>query len=384
MASEVTEAQLVVARPYALDVDEVVRELAADRKGLTSDDAGARLALVGRNELPEPQRKPAILRFLAHFNDTLIYILLAAAVIKALMGDWLDFWVIMAVAIINSTIGYIQEGRAEKALAGIRGMLSADASVRRDGAWATVPAAELVPGDVIRLMPGDKVPADVRLFQAFQLRIDESALTGESVPSSKVIEPVAADAGVGDRTSMAFSGTIVSAGQGRGIVTSTGLDDRDRQDPDARGRGGRARDAAHAPARRLRPRAHHRDPRDGRGDDAHRQVPAPDAVRRAHLGCDRVRGRGDPRGTARARDDHSRARRAADGPAERHHPQAPRRRGAGLGDDGVLRQDRHADQERDDRPAHRHAARRVRRDRARLRPDGRDRAASAAASPAAT
>ena len=222
MASEVTEAELVVARPYALDIDEVARELGADRKGLTSGDAAARLRLVGRNELPEPQRKPAILRFLAHFNDTLIYILLAAAVIKALMGDWLDFWVIMAVAIINAVIGYIQEGRAEKALAGIRGMLSADASVRRDGAWATVPAAELVPGDVIRLMPGDKVPADVRLLQAFQLRIDESALTGESVPSSKVTEAVAADAGVGDRTSMAFSGTIVSAGQGRAIVTSTG------------------------------------------------------------------------------------------------------------------------------------------------------------------
>jgi magnesium-transporting ATPase (P-type) len=222
MAAEITEAQLVVARPYALDVDEVVRELDADRRGLTSDDAEARLELVGRNELPEPQRKPAILRFLAHFNDTLIYILLAAAVIKALMGDWLDFWVIMAVAIINAAIGYIQEGRAEKALAGIRGMLSADASARRDGAWATVPAAELVPGDVIRLMPGDKVPADVRLFQAFQLRVDESALTGESVPSSKVIEPVGADAGIGDRRSMAFSGTIVSAGQGRGIVTATG------------------------------------------------------------------------------------------------------------------------------------------------------------------
>ncbi|WP_243073585.1 HAD-IC family P-type ATPase [Microbacterium sp. SS28] len=223
MASQVTEAQLVVARPFALDIDEVTRELRVDRSGLSSDDAGARIALVGRNELPEPKRKPAILRFLAHFNDTLIYILLAAAVIKALMGDWLDFWVIMAVAIINSVIGYIQEGRAEKALAGIRGMLSADASARRDGGWVTVPAAELVPGDVIRLMPGDKVPADVRLFQAFQLRVDESALTGESVPSSKITEPVAPEAGVGDRTSMAFSGTIVSAGQGRGIVTATGI-----------------------------------------------------------------------------------------------------------------------------------------------------------------
>ena len=202
----------------------MVGALAADRGGLTTADAAGRLALIGRNELPAPKQKPAIVRFLAHFNDTLIYILLGAAVIKAVMGDWLDFWVIMAVAIINAVVGYIQEGRAEKALAGIRGMLSADASARRDGGWVTVPAAELVPGDVVRLMPGDKVPADVRLFQAFQLRVDESALTGESVPSSKQVDPVTPDAGVGDRSSMAFSGTIVSAGQARGIVTATGSD----------------------------------------------------------------------------------------------------------------------------------------------------------------
>src|SRR6478736_6023174 len=224
MTAQVTEAELVVARPFALEVDEVVRELHADRAGLTATDAEARLAVVGPNLLPEPKRTPAIVRFFSHFNDTLIYILLGAAAVKAIMGDWLDFWVIMAVAIINAVVGYIQEGRAEKALAGIRGMLSADASARRGGGWITVPAAELVPGDVVRLMPGDKVPADVRLFQAFQLRVDESALTGESVPSSKQIDPVAPDAGVGDRSSMAFSGTIVSAGQARGIVTATGSD----------------------------------------------------------------------------------------------------------------------------------------------------------------
>jgi len=217
-----TQVPPTVTRPFALDVAEVERELGSQRSGLSSAEAAERLEIVGRNELPEPPRQPAILRFLAHFNDTLIYILLGAAVIKAIMADWLDFWVIMAVAIINAIIGFVQEGRAEKALAGIRGMLSSDASVRRDGAWATVPAAELVPGDVVRLMPGDKVPADLRLFQSFQLRIDEAALTGESVPSSKDIEPVSADAGVGDRRSMAFSGTIVSAGQGRGIVTATG------------------------------------------------------------------------------------------------------------------------------------------------------------------
>ncbi|GAA2006609.1 HAD-IC family P-type ATPase [Microbacterium ulmi] len=219
----VAEADLTVSRPHALGVDEISEALRAEPTGLTSAEASARLAVAGRNVLPEAKRKPAVLRFLAHFNDTLIYILLGAAAIKAIMEDWLDFWVIMAVAIINAVIGYLQEGRAEKALAGIRGMLSVDASARRDGAWATVPAAELVPGDVVRLMPGDKVPADVRLIEAFQLRIDESALTGESVPSSKDVAAVAADAGVGDRSSMAFSGTIVSAGQGRGIVTGTGV-----------------------------------------------------------------------------------------------------------------------------------------------------------------
>lgn len=196
--------------------------LRTDATGLSTEDAAERLAAVGPNVLPEPARTPAWLRFLHHFNDTLIYILLGAAAIKAIMADWLDFWVIMAVAIINAVIGFLQEGRAEKALAGIRGMLSSDAQVRRDGGWATVDAADLVPGDLVRLSPGDKVPADLRLTQTFQLRIEEAALTGESVPSSKQTEPVADDAGIGDRASMAFSGTIVAAGQGRGIVTATG------------------------------------------------------------------------------------------------------------------------------------------------------------------
>lgn len=213
---------LALDRPYALGVNEVRAGLATAESGLDAEDAAARLAVAGPNLLPEPKRTPAWLRFLSHFNDTLIYILLGAAAIKAVMGDWLDFWVIMAVAVINAVIGFVQEGRAEKALAGIRGMLSSDATVRRGGAWTTIPAADLVPGDVVRLMPGDKVPADLRLTSVAQLRIDEAALTGESVPSSKHTDAVAPDAGVGDRASMAFSGTIVSAGQGRGIVTGTG------------------------------------------------------------------------------------------------------------------------------------------------------------------
>ncbi|WP_396655236.1 cation-translocating P-type ATPase [Microbacterium sp.] len=211
-----------IDRPHALTADDVAQRLRTDAGGLSSAEAAARLEALGPNLLPEARRRPAIVRFLVHFNDTLIYILLGAAAIKGIMGDWLEFWVIMAVAVINAVIGFVQEGRAEKALAGIRGMLSADASARRDGGWHAVPAADLVPGDVVRLAPGDKVPADLRLVGAAQLRIDESALTGESVPSSKSVDPVPDDAGVGDRSSMAFSGTIVAAGTGRGIVTGTG------------------------------------------------------------------------------------------------------------------------------------------------------------------
>ncbi|WP_431801495.1 cation-translocating P-type ATPase [Microbacterium sp. bgisy203] len=222
MAASLVDAELTVARPYALESEEVERGLRTGENGLSRTEAAERLEIAGPNLLPEPKRSPAIVRFLSHFNDTLIYILLAAAVIKAVMGDWLDFWVIMAVAIINAVIGYVQEGRAEKALAGIRGMLSADATVRRDGSWTTIAARDLVPGDIVRLMPGDKVPADLRLTAAVQLRIDEAALTGESVPASKQTNAVPEDAGVGDRASMAFSGTIVSAGQGRGVVTGTG------------------------------------------------------------------------------------------------------------------------------------------------------------------
>ncbi|WP_373426988.1 cation-translocating P-type ATPase [Microbacterium sp. SORGH_AS_0888] len=209
-------------RPWSLPADQVQRGLGTRAEGLTAAEADERRGRFGANVLPEPARKPAILRFLSHFDDTLVYILLGAAAIKAVMGDWLDFWVIVSVAIINAVIGFVQEGRAEKALAGIQGMLSSEARVRRDGEWRMIPAADLVPGDVVQLAPGDKVPADLRLTHATQLRVDESALTGESVPAAKSTDPVPPEAGVGDRTSMLFSGTIVSSGQGIGVVTATG------------------------------------------------------------------------------------------------------------------------------------------------------------------
>lgn len=208
--------------PWALPPQDVLAEVGSSDAGLTAEQARTRLAEVGPNRLAPAGRTPWWRRVLSQFDDVLIYILLVSAVLKAIVGDWIDFTVILAVAVINAAIGLIQEGRAEKALDGIRGMLSVHAQVRRDGAWAQVDADDLVPGDVVRVRSGDRVPADLRLLTGVNLRVDESALTGESVPASKSVDAVPAEAGVGDRSSMLFSGTLVSAGTGTGVVVETG------------------------------------------------------------------------------------------------------------------------------------------------------------------
>lgn len=149
---------------HALTPAEALREWGSQESGLTNAQATDIRDRVGPNRLPAAKRKPAILRFLAHFKNVLIYILLVSAVITAFYREWVDFWVIIAVAVGNAVIGFVQEGQAEKALAGIRGMLSMHASVLRDGEWQQVDGEDLVPGDVVRLGPGDKVPADLRLL----------------------------------------------------------------------------------------------------------------------------------------------------------------------------------------------------------------------------
>lgn len=209
-------------RAYALPPDEVLASLGTAGGGLTTDDATRRLAATGPNRLPEPARAHPVVRFLQHFDDVLIYILLAAAVLKAFLGDWVDFTVILVVAVANAVVGFLQEGQAERALDGIRTMLSLDATALRDGHWSTVAAEGLVPGDVVRVRSGDKVPADARLLEETNLQVDESALTGESVPAVKDVDAVGPDAGVGDRSSMLFSGTIVAAGTATAVVTATG------------------------------------------------------------------------------------------------------------------------------------------------------------------
>lgn len=192
--------------------------------GLTAEEARRRLAQYGSNTLPEAKRRGPFLRFLRQFHNVLIYVLLASAGVTALLGHWVDSAVIAGVVIINALVGFIQEGKAERALQAIRRMLSLEASVLRDGRRLQIPAAALVPGDVVFLASGDKVPADLRLLHTRSLRIEEAVLTGESQSIEKDMAPVAPDAPLGDRRCMAYSGTLVSYGQGTGLVVGTGLD----------------------------------------------------------------------------------------------------------------------------------------------------------------
>jgi magnesium-transporting ATPase (P-type) len=210
-----------IEKPHSLPGDVVLEKLDSTPEGLSADEAAKRLETVAPNRLPEPPKEGTFKRFFKHFHDLLIYILIAAAGVTAVLGHWVDTSVILGVVIINAIIGFIQEGKAEQALAGIRKMLSAHAQARRGGDWAEIEADDLVPGDIVRLRSGDRVPADLRLIEANNLRLEESALTGESVPAEKDAQPSEADAGIGDRHGMAYSGTMVAAGRGTGVVTAT-------------------------------------------------------------------------------------------------------------------------------------------------------------------
>ena len=207
---------------HAMPIDAVLRSLDASAKGLGSEEAATRLDRYGANCLPEPPRRSALLRFLSHFHNVLIYVLIASAAVTAALQHWVDTGVILAVVIVNAVIGYIQEGRAEQAMDAIRGMLAPRSAVLRDGRRIGIDATELVPGDIVLIEAGDRVPADLRLIAGRGLKVEEAILTGESVPVDKGTAPVAEDAALGDRTSMLFSGTLVAAGAGRGVVAATG------------------------------------------------------------------------------------------------------------------------------------------------------------------
>jgi calcium-translocating P-type ATPase len=210
------------SRCYALSTDEALLLLDAKPEGLSHHEFLLRLEKNGANRLPEARRRTGLERLLSQLNNLLIQVLIAAAILSLLMDHTIDAVVIMLVVLVNTGVGFIQEGRAERALEAIRAMIDPKASVLREGRRLTVPSHQLVPGDVVILEAGDRVPADLRLIRASSLSVQEAVLTGESVPVQKSVEAVPEGTPLGDRRSMAYSGTFVAAGQGVGVVTATG------------------------------------------------------------------------------------------------------------------------------------------------------------------
>ncbi len=207
---------------HELPQERVLAALEATPRGLREAEAQRRLARHGPNRLPDPPRRSVLLRFLLQFHNVLIYVLLGAAVVTGLLDHLIDTAVILGVVLVNAVIGFVQEGKAEQAMEAIRGMLAPRAVVLRDGQRQTVPGEQVVPGDVVLLEAGDKVPADLRLLSIHGLQIHEAILTGESVAVDKQAPPVGRDAALGDRSCLAFSGTTVTSGQGSGVVVATG------------------------------------------------------------------------------------------------------------------------------------------------------------------
>ncbi len=206
---------------HALAADEALERLDGSTDGLAAGDAERRLEEYGPNELKQAEARPWWKRLLEQFNNILMLVLIVAAVASLGLGHTLDAGAIFGVVLIIALIGFIQEGKAEQALESIRQMLSPQANVLRDGRRQTIPAEELVPGDIVLVESGDRVPADLRLLEARRFRTEEASLTGESTPVDKNGEAVAEDADLGDRTSMAYASTIVVQGNARGLVVET-------------------------------------------------------------------------------------------------------------------------------------------------------------------
>jgi magnesium-transporting ATPase (P-type) len=206
---------------HSCNIASVFQQVSSTADGLSQYYAEQHLKKYGANRLTPAKKKGPLTRLLAQFHNVLIYVLLASGGITALLGHGVDSGVIMCVVILNAIIGFIQEGKAEKALDAISNMLSLQAIVKRDGTFISLAAEQLVPGDVVLLQSGDKVPADLRLFKTRELRIDEAMLTGESLPTEKFTQPVTEHAAIGDRKCLAYSGTLVTFGQGQGVVIAT-------------------------------------------------------------------------------------------------------------------------------------------------------------------
>jgi Ca2+-transporting ATPase len=210
---------------HVAPAEEALARLQTDPEaGLSASEAASRLARHGRNEIAEGRRRGPLLMLLDQFRDFMILVLLAAAVISGVVGDLTDTLVILVIVVLNAVIGFVQEYRAERAIAALRAMAAAHARVVRDGSALTLPAHDLVPGDIVLLEAGNAVPADLRLVETVQLKVEEAALTGESQPVEKDVRALKdAKLPIGDRRNMAYKGTLVTYGRARGLVVATGM-----------------------------------------------------------------------------------------------------------------------------------------------------------------
>ncbi|MDH4233156.1 MAG: HAD-IC family P-type ATPase, partial [Nitrospirota bacterium] len=211
-------------RWHQKNVADVIEELNSSLQGISSDEARRRLQEYGPNELKQKKKKTPLMMFLDQFRDFMILVLIAAALISGFIGELSDTIAIIVIVVLNAVIGFIQEYRAEKAMEALKKMAAPSATATRDGMPVTITAAEIVPGDVIMLEAGKVVPADMRLIESAQLKVEEAALTGESVPVEKHTGHLHDEhLPIGDRKNMAYKGTSVTYGRGSGIVVETGM-----------------------------------------------------------------------------------------------------------------------------------------------------------------
>lgn len=208
---------------YDQEINSVFEELGVSEAGLSSEEAKKRLEEYGENELKEEEKTSVLRLFVSQFKSVLIIILITASIISALLGELIDAIVIIFTVFLAGILSFIQEYRAEKAIELLKSLTSPEATVMRDGAEKEVPSKELVPGDLILIQTGDRIPADARVVKEFNLKTDESSLTGESVPVKKSIEALPSETPEADRTNMVYTGTAVAYGRGCAVVTATGM-----------------------------------------------------------------------------------------------------------------------------------------------------------------
>ncbi|VVB53107.1 Potassium-transporting ATPase ATP-binding subunit [uncultured archaeon] len=209
---------------HSMAPEEALKSVEGSSSGLSESQVERRLKQYGENRLKAAKKKNIVLRFLEQFNDLLIFILIAAAVVSGFLGEVLDTIVILAIVVLNAVFGFLQEYKAERSLEALRNMMAPEASVRRNGKEKRIPANQIVPGDILLIHAGDKIAADCRLVEAFDLKVDESSLTGESVPVAKQVDSLSESTSLADRSCMVYMGTIATYGRGVAVVVATGME----------------------------------------------------------------------------------------------------------------------------------------------------------------